>query len=199
MRRVALLTISALLLLTVAGTSRAAGQSQSSQPQQGQPLSLAHLYWHFLDLQHQLDVAAARREKQGKDGQWLRDSLKNSLGFNDANFAPIRASADRLYAEQQALYAQASAIVAAMPQAGQSGQAPPGSAPPGIAQLTALDALREANIAAEIAAIGAALSPQDKATLENYLTTQFSLHVSVVSAGQVKNPPTASNSGSVQP
>jgi hypothetical protein len=41
-------------------------------------LSLPHLYWHFLVLQHYLDTKAVAQEVEGKDGGSLRKRLQTS-------------------------------------------------------------------------------------------------------------------------
>lgn len=140
MRHPIFLAVVCFVLASSLPVDRAACQSprtsQSAQNPWGsfqpRPVPLAHLYWHFLMYQAYLDEKAAEREKQGQDGEWLRNSLQKQLAFTDAEFAPIRASAIRLSTEIRALDAQARSIEAADRKARTEGHVPPGTPPPGL-------------------------------------------------------------------
>ncbi len=168
MRRLALLTVSGLLLLSIALAQQPAATPQQNQSQPPRPIPLPHLYLHFLLYQRHLDEAAAQREKQGENGDWLRTGLQKRLGFTDGEFAPVRASSERLSAKIADLNARARAIVAADQQARKQGLIPPGSPPPGLEKLKALDAERNADIDAEIATLNQALSPANAASLQSF-------------------------------
>ncbi len=133
--------------------------SASSQPR---PLSLAHLYWHFLVYQNYLDTKAAALEAQGKDGGKIHDDLQTRLRFSDADFAPIRNSSGRLATEVKTLDAKATEIRSA------------GSFSWTRTELKALTAQREDDINTEIANLTQALSPQKKAALDAFLVDFFS-------------------------
>jgi hypothetical protein len=179
-----------LLLLIGALASPATAESQQAAqlPAPGtfqpKPIPLPHLYWHFLVYQNHLDNTAAANEQQGKDGQWLRTFLQKKLVFSDSEFATVRDSSVRLTAEIKALDAQAQAIVQADTAAHKQGLIPVGSAPPGLAQLKALSAQREAYIGAEIQYLNQALSAQDAATLQTFLQQTFSKTVTTVDRRQ---------------
>jgi len=145
------------------------GQSASSQQQQPasgsfqlQPVPLAHLYWHFLVHQNQLDMKAASEEARGKDGSWLRNHHQTSLGFSDAEYAAIRTSSLRLTAETKDLDAQLAAIRAAGPSTTSQ------------AQLKDLIAQREADINAEVTYLKRTLPPEKIAAFEHYIVQFFS-------------------------
>jgi hypothetical protein len=123
---------------------------------------LAHLYWHFLVHQNQLDKKAAELEAQGKDGKWLRNHLQQNLGFSDAEFAQIRTSSVRLTAEVKNFDGQAAAIRAA------------GISPASREQLKDLTAQREAAIKTEITYLKQTLPPDKVAAFEVFLTQFFS-------------------------
>jgi len=126
------------------------------------PLSLAHLYWHFLVYQNQLDTKAGQLDSQGLDGRAMRRHLQDRLGLSDADFSAIRKSSARLAPEVKALNAQAAAIRAG------------GHTSTSYAQLSALTVQRESDINAEISYLKQMLSPAQIASLESFLTTFFS-------------------------
>jgi hypothetical protein len=147
---------------------------------QTRPVSLPHLYWHFLLYQHHLDQLAVEHEKQGKDGGWLRTYLQTKLSMTDTEFQPIRESADRLDSETTALNAKAHATVAAA----RAAISKDGSASTGAEQarrdLQNLTAERETAINAEIDTLNASLGPEAAAVLKHYITNDFSKTVSIV-------------------
>ena len=160
-------------------------QQQTHMPQgytQPRPVSLAHLYWHFLVYQHHLDESAVEHEKQGKDGLWLRNYLQNKLGFTDEQFAPIRESADRLTAKVKDLDSKARMIAASDRESRKKGLVAPDTPAPGLEQLKALTIERETDINYEIESLNHALSEKDATTLRTFLQQRFSL---VVRASQV--------------
>jgi hypothetical protein len=158
-------TLLAVTLLSCTLLTAAAGQTaQSTQSSRKQitPLSLPHLYWHFLVLQHYLDTKAAAQEAQGKDGSGLRKRLQTTLGWSDADYAPMRTSSVRLTQEVTSLDQQALTIRAVSTSAASQDQ------------LKALTAQRETDINAEISFLGQKLSPDKKKTFETFLTRFFS-------------------------
>src|ERR1700735_2396635 len=70
------------------GQSPRIQQPASQQYAQSRPVSLPHLYWHFLIYQHQLDQLAVEHEKQHKDGNWLRSYLQTKLSMTPEEFQP---------------------------------------------------------------------------------------------------------------
>jgi hypothetical protein len=137
-------------------------QSTPTIRKQVRPLSVPHLYWHFLAYQNHLDTKAAAVAVDGKDGTGLRNLLQKKLGFSDADFAPIRTSSVRLTAEVHSLDAQAVAIRAAGPSA------------TSLDQLHALTGQRETEITVEISFLKQHLPPDKIKALEAFLTKFFS-------------------------
>ena len=160
---VSISTLLSILLLTCALMHSVVGQSQQSSSGSSQPVSLAHLYWHFLTYQNHLDTVAAAQAAQGINGTSLNGIMQARLGFPDADFAFVRTSSVRLTAEVQALNAQAAAV-----QAG-------GTTSTSQAQLSALTTQREADINAEISYLQQNLSPAEVTSLESFLYQLFSL------------------------
>jgi len=156
------LLVCLLLHPAMGQTAPAQLQPSSSGLSQPKPVPLAHLYWHFLVHQNQLDTKAASENAQGRDGSWLRNHHQASLGFSDADYAAIRTSSVRLTAEVGALDAQAATIRAAGPSASSS------------AQLKALAAQREEYINAEITYLKQTLPPKKILAFESYITQFFS-------------------------
>jgi hypothetical protein len=156
------------ILLTCSLLPQAMGQPTQTQQQasnissQPKPISLEHLYGHFLIHLNDLNAKAASEEAQGRDGKWLRNHHQASLGFSDTDFAVIRASSVRLTAELKDLNAQAATIKAA------------GLSATSSAQLNALTAQREAAINTEISYLKDALPPDKIAAFESYITQFFS-------------------------
>ena len=160
------------ILLAMCGSlSRAIGQSAPTQQQQKlsgkvaqfKPVSLEHLYWHFLALQNFLDTKAAAQEAQGKDGSKLRNVLQAKLGWSDTDYAPVRTSSVRLTGEMKDLDAQATTIR----------QAGPSSS--GLNQLKGLTLQRETDIKSEIFFLKQNLPPDKIMAFEAFLTKFFSL------------------------
>lgn len=153
----------ALLLAIVPVVAPCQVQSGRSQkpPAKLRPVSLPHLYWHFLVFQNVLDSKAAELEAHGKDGRTLRNDLQMRMGFSDSDFAPVRASSVRLSSELKVLDAQAATVRAA------------GRSPANAAKLKALAAQREAYINAEISALKRALPPERIAVFEAFITRFF--------------------------
>ncbi len=151
-------------------------QPPSSKVTQIRPVSLEHLYWHFLTLQNFLDTKAVQRESQGKDGSGLHNNLQKMLGWSDTEYAPIHTSAARLTAEVNSLNAQAATIWKANPTSSSRDQ------------LHAVTVQREADINAEIAYLKQHLPPGKIKTFEVFLIQFFSpahaLPRGTVAAGQ---------------
>jgi hypothetical protein len=126
------------------------------------PVSLDHLYWHFLAYQNHLDTRADEQEAQGKDGSWLRGRLQAMLNLSDADFAPIRSASKRLVGKMKVRDEKVASIVAG------------GKTPFAQQQLSALVTEREADIQAEKAYLQQALGPEKTAEFERVLTQMFS-------------------------
>ena len=73
-------------------------QAQSEAHGNRQRASLPVLYRHFFAYQTHLDEVAAALQEQGKDGSEFRDHFQRLLGFTNAEYAPVRASAQHLVA-----------------------------------------------------------------------------------------------------
>jgi hypothetical protein len=166
-------------VLSACALLQAMGQSTPTQPVSGtpfqpKPVSIPHLYWHFLAYQQHLDEAAATREEQGKNGQPLRDSLQNELGFSSVDYAQIHASALRLTDKVKDVNGRAKAIVDAAKNARSAGLLSDSAASADQEQLKSLAAERDAAIDAEITTINLHLSTEQQAALQSYLVKKFS-------------------------
>lgn len=152
-----------LVLLLVVGVSLplALGQQTQSQPNASselKPVSLPHLYWHFLIHQSELDAMAAKLDAQRLGGDAIRSDLQKQLGFSDADYAPIRASSQRLATELNPIEAKLRSFEG------------PNWNP---SQVTSLIAEREIYIDREINTLSTELSPQNKAALEKFMVQFF--------------------------
>jgi hypothetical protein len=160
-RRVPMSPLLGLLLLLCVSTHPAIGQQVQSQPHapvQLKPVSLPHLYWHFLIHQSRLDAFAAKLTAEGHDGQALRNDLQTRLGFSDTEYAPIRTASQQLATELQPIEAQLKAL--------QGSTSDP-------ARVQALIAQREADINNVVYDLSIELSPQNKVTLERFMKNFF--------------------------
>lgn len=176
--RMATASCLSVLLSVVLFCSHVSGQSTVPiTPGTPTPVSLPHLYWHLLMYQNHLDSAAAANEKQGKDGSWLRGHIQQKLEFTDAEFAPVRESAQRLEKTIAAIDAKAQAIVKADRAQYGKGLLPAGVQPPGWSQLQDLNQERETAITDEISKLNDALGPVNAAKLQEYIQTNFSSNV----------------------
>jgi hypothetical protein len=126
------------------------------------PLTIEHLYWHFLMFQNHLDAKATDVEAHGKDGRMMRRYLQQRAGLNDSDYSEIRKSSTRLAGEIAALDAQAVTIRAA------------GRTLSSVSQLNALTSQREANITAEVTSIRQKMMPDTNRAFEQFLTQFFS-------------------------
>jgi len=171
LRKLSYLPMLAVLTLatgaTVAHAQNAVPQPSNVVSPQPKPVPLAHLYLNFLLHQNQLDALAASRETRGLDGKPLRNHMQASLGFSDEDYAPIRTSSKRLGAEVTALDAQAKAFRSDRLSSH-------------FEDLKALASQREAYLNAEINYLTMALSPQNKAALEAFMTQFFAPKVLTV-------------------
>ena len=137
-------------------------EQPSSKPTQPRPVSLEHLYWHFLVYQNHLDTKAEDLRTHGKDGSGLRNQLQKKAGLSDAEFVHIRTSSVRLSAKVKDLDGQAVAIRAA------------GHSSTSYDRLHALTVQREASINSEISYLKQNLPPDKIKSFEAFLTQFFS-------------------------
>jgi hypothetical protein len=198
MRRLALLTVSGPLLLSLAFAQQPAATPQQNQAQAPKTVPLPHLYWHFLMWQNHLDSAAAEHEKAGRDGAWLRTYVEKRLGFSDAEFAPVRESAQRLQATIAGLDSQAMVIVQKDRAMYAKGLLAASDSPPGLPRLRELTQERETAISDEIAQLNAALGPVNSARLRSFIEKSFSTNVKAVPIQPVLHPPSQPGSASLR-
>lgn len=143
------------------------------------PVPQSHLYWHFLMYQNHLDRVAVQREKQGKNGDWLRDLHQIGLGFTATQFAPIRAAGVRIETEIKEIDAQAKAIIDADHAAHPSMPGIPRewrTAPP---ELKALSQKREEVLTTEISNLQLTLGPELAARLDAYIQSHIAPKVTI--------------------
>ena len=127
--------------------------------------------------QQHLDSVAAEREKQGRDGSWLRNYLQKKLGFTDFEFAPVRESAQRLEKTIAEIDASAKSIAQADRALYGNGLLPSGVQPPGWAKLKELNQDRESAIANEIEILNEALGSKNAARFKAFVEGDFSSKV----------------------
>ncbi len=137
-------------------------QQPTKKSSQVRPLSLPHLYWHFLVYVNHLDTKSLEVDAKGKNGSLMRNYLQGKLGFSDADFAAIRASSIRLTAEVKDLDAKALAVQKA------------GASSSNLDQLKALTLKREADINAEMSYLKQTLPPDKLTAFETFMTQFFS-------------------------
>jgi hypothetical protein len=177
----------AVLLPAILGSSLALGQSVKNPSPTGRqtPVPLPHLYGHFLIEQDHLDRAAAQLEKQGKSGAWVRDHYQKKLGFTDAEYAPVRESAQRLETELNAIDAKVQKTVAAVRAAHSRVVRSPSELPPVLPELFTLRDQHEAVIQQEVVSLKAELGPKRAAKLDTFLQNEFAPKIT----RQVVTPP----------
>jgi len=134
----------------------------NNRPSQMRPLSLPHLYWHFLVYVNHLDTKSLEVDAKGKNGKLMRSYLQKRLGFSDAEFAPIRTSSVRLTAEVKDLDAKAVELHKA------------GLSSSNLDQLKALTIQRESDIYSEMSYLKQTLPPDKIRAFEAFLTQFFS-------------------------
>ncbi|MGA3325505.1 MAG: hypothetical protein ABSF45_13620 [Terriglobia bacterium] len=130
------------------------------------PVPPSHLYFLFLMSVNRSDRLADRRDKQGRSGDWIRNSSQNGLGFSDEEFAPIRATAQRLEAELKELDAQAKAVIDA-------DHAAHPLQPETHAEVQALQEQHKADLESEVAKLRHALGPSAADRLDIYVQTHI--------------------------
>ncbi|HMD83987.1 MAG TPA: hypothetical protein VKO18_04710 [Terriglobia bacterium] len=179
-RRIGLLGLAGTLLCVLVGVP-ALAQTSSPVPSKGQKVQapLSHLYWHFLLYQNHLDKVATQREQQGKNGAWLRNHFQNELGFTDAQFAVVRATAQRLETELKGVDAQAKAIIDADHAAHRQQSGSPHTWRPVPPELKALQQQHEAVIQSEVSHLKGALGPDLAAKLDALLQSELARNVTV--------------------
>jgi len=139
-----------------------------------QSISIEHQYLHLLRWQNHLDKVAAEREKQGKDGAWLRNALRNQLHFTDAQFAPIRESAQRLDASLQIIDAKAKPFLDSYHQKHLTTTASAADRASLHSQLEPIRSERKNAMTAEIATLNQNLGADAAGKLRHFIDQQFS-------------------------
>jgi hypothetical protein len=154
-----------LMLLATALPHTIAAQTTTPQPTRLHskvgPVSLVHLYWHFLTLQNYLDTKSVELGSNGKDESGLRNNLQKQLAWSDEDYAFVRTSSVRLTAELKDLNTQAALIKAA------------GESSSSHEQLQALTVQRETNINSEITFLKQSLPPDKIRAFETFLIHFF--------------------------
>jgi hypothetical protein len=170
---------SALLCVLVAAPAPA--QTAVSLPPEAQkaPVSLPHLYWHFLVYQNHLDRLAAQRRRQGKDGSWLRNYYQKKLDFTDSEFQAVREAGLRLAGELQQIDSRVQAVIQEARARQPRKLTSPEQLPPVPPELVQLGQQRESVIETEAANLRKALSPESAAKLDAFLQNVFAPNVKV--------------------
>jgi len=154
--------------LCAAATLPLSAQTQPPAAHKETP-PLSHLYWHFMMHQLHLDQVAAARTQQGKNGAWLRNYYQQQLGFNDAQFQPVRDTATQLQAELKAINDRVQTLVTADQASHVHHMSGPQDLPPPIAELAQLAQQHEAILQKEMGNLQAALGPDRAAKLDDFL------------------------------
>lgn len=181
-----LIAIASLLMLAANLIQGQSSSSSDNGPQQ--PIPLSHLYWHFLNHQAHLDKVAAQREKQGKDGNWLRNYYQQKLGFNDSEFSLVRDSATRLQSQLKQIDDEVQSIVQKERASHPRSLATPGDLPPVPPRLYELAQQHEDVINNEVNTLKSELGVNDSAKLDMFLQLQFAPNVRVQHVGPSKAP-----------
>jgi hypothetical protein len=176
-RRMSKLLVGMMFTLSIPATAHSVAQEQPTPaPQVAKTIKLAsleHQYWHLLRWQNHLDKVAAEHEKQGKDGTWLSNYIQKKLNFTDDEFAPIRASAQRLEPKTDAIQARSEAVMKADRALRAKGQLVRTDASPGQPQLQALSQERESAISDEIETLNRDLGPANAAKFKSFVEQQY--------------------------
>jgi len=148
------------MLLCILAGAFALGQVGGSQQVSGAmpaPMSATDKYYRFLMAVNHGDRMAELNRKHGKNFEWLRHVAQNELGFTDEEFAPIRATAQRLETELGDIDARIRAINGSR------------EAHPLPSELKALRQQHDAMLASEISDLQRALGPQAAGKLNSYV------------------------------
>lgn len=159
--------------------ARAQTRQLPSQQNVSTSVSLTHLYWHMLMWQNHLDQTAADHERSGRDGTWLRTYLQRRLGFNDAEFKPVRQSAQHLQVTIAGLDAQAKAVVKQQRILYGEGLLSASDPPSDLPELRELSQQREVAINRQITQMNAALGPVNSERLKFFVERVFARNVRV--------------------
>lgn len=178
-----LVLASALLGTLAGGTVLGQTASPSTASTSKSPVSLPHLYWHFLVYQNHLDRVATQREEAGKDGSWLRNYYQQELGFNDTEFQAVRQSAQNLEAQLKQIDARVQVVVQQVRARQPRTLTSPDQLPPVPPELRELSKKRESVIESEVANLKNALPPESAAKLDTFLQTVFAPKVKVQLVG----------------
>jgi hypothetical protein len=144
----------------------------SSPPDPNWQEEMLAKYSRFLRSVSANDRAAAMIERRGQDGSGLRNSQQNALGFNDEEFALIRATARRVEEMGNEYFVKERAII----------NADPATVPP-PPELQALTQKHEEMIENEVSALQRALGPHLSARLDEYIHAHIHSDVDPVDRG----------------
>ena len=164
-----------------------------------QRVPLSHLYWHFLLHQNHLDKEAAAREKQEKDGKWLRSYHKQRLGFNDAQFGLVREAATKMEADLRKIDDEAQSIITADRASHPRVLLNPNDLPPIPPRLLQLRDERETAIQRAADNLRANLGNENGAKLDKYLETEFAPNVRIQYVGPPRPHIPIKNTGPLSP
>lgn len=179
--------VSLFIAVLIAANPVTAQQVQPSAPEAQQthgsaiskprPVSMPHLYWHFLIYVNILDRKAAILAAQGGNGNRMRNDLQHRLRFSDADFAPIRSSSQRLASELAAINQKMKTLRPLSPSVSKA------------SQMETLITQREAYINNEVDYLDQTLSPEKRAALESFMTQFFApkplvIHPSAATSNQ---------------
>jgi hypothetical protein len=131
--------------------------------------------------QNHLDKAAASREQQGKDGNWLRNHYQQKLGFNDSEYAVVRESAVRLQSDLKQIDDEVQAIVQAERAKRPRILLSPDDLPPVPPRLLELRDEREAVIQRNVENLKGVLGPELVTKLDAFLENEIAPNVKVQS------------------
>ena len=146
-----------------------------TDPSQYTPVSINHLYWHFLAYVDRADTMAAdTKRKVGPRPETLRNQMRDAIGFKEQDFSKIRESAAFLMKHLKIIDAQRVSVITADRQARKAAGIANDTDTTGSVQERVLEDERELLIAEEIDRLNESLGPARSAQLQKYLMEKTS-------------------------
>ena len=171
---------------TVSATSPSNSVTLGAQPQATKtfiktdpstytPVSINHLYWHFLAYVDWADTLAADpKRKVGPRPDTLRNQMRDAMGFKEQDFSKIRESAAFLIKRLTIIDTQRAAVTTADVKARKATGISNDTETPGFVHMRVLAEERELLIAEEIDRLNESLGPNRAAELQKYLMEKTS-------------------------
>jgi hypothetical protein len=169
------------LLLAIFFSVQTSASPQTPQAGNTQRVSLNVLYRHFLAYQNHLDRVGAALDEKGENGSGFRDHFQKTLGFTNAEYAPVRAAAQRLEQELADEDAKIKAVIQAFRASYPKVLTSRSERPPLPPELAQLQKDRNAIIEGEMKRLNSDLGPDRAAKLQDVIEHDFAPNVRVQS------------------